>query len=124
SEKTRDGLTRKELLGAGAAAGSALLLSQAGGVERALGAGQAKGRGSVAGMNVILFITDQQRAIQHFPPNWVRKNMPGLRRLQSHGLSFERAFTNSCMCSPARSTLFTGYFPAQHGVKYTLEEDM
>jgi choline-sulfatase len=28
------------------------------------------------------------------------------------------------MCSPARSTLMTGYFPAQHGVKYTLEEDM
>ena len=28
------------------------------------------------------------------------------------------------MCSPARSTWMTGYFPAQHGVKYTLEEDM
>ncbi len=25
------------------------------------------------------------------------------------------------MCSPARSTFLTGYFPAQHGVKYTLE---
>ena len=47
-----------------------------------------------------------------------------MRRLQRHGLSFERAFTNACMCSPARSTLMSGYFPAQHGVKYTLEEDM
>jgi|ERR1022692_907517 arylsulfatase A-like enzyme len=28
------------------------------------------------------------------------------------------------MCSPARTTLMTGYFPAQHGVKYTLEESM
>ena len=28
------------------------------------------------------------------------------------------------MCSPARSTLFSGYLPAQHGVKYTLEESM
>ena len=28
------------------------------------------------------------------------------------------------MCSPARSTLMSGYFPAQHGVKYTLETDM
>ena len=50
--------------------------------------------------------------------------MPGMRRLRQHGLSFERAFTNACMCSPARSTLMSGFFPAQHGVKYTLEEDM
>ena len=75
-------------------------------------------------MNIILFITDQERAIQHFPHNWLRQNMPGMRRLRQHGLSFERAFTNACMCSPARSTLMSGFFPAQHGVKYTLEEDM
>ena len=75
-------------------------------------------------MNIILFLTDQERAIQHFPPNWLRQNLPGMRRLRQHGLSFERAFTNACMCSPARSTLMSGYFPAQHGVKYTLEEDM
>jgi choline-sulfatase len=81
------------------------------------------GRG-MAGKNVILFITDQERAIQHFPPDWAERNLPGLRRLQKNGVTFNRAFTNSCMCSPARATLMTGYFPAQHGVKYTLEEDM
>jgi choline-sulfatase len=79
---------------------------------------------NMAGMNVILFITDQERAIQHFPPDWARKNLPGLTRLQRHGVTFPHAFTNSCMCSPARATLMTGYFPAQHGVKYTLELDM
>ena len=78
----------------------------------------------VAGMNVLVFLTDQQRAIQHFPPGWAQRNMPGLTRLQQHGLTFENAFTNACMCSPARSTLLTGYFPAQHGVKYTLEPGM
>jgi len=117
------GLTRKQLLGTGATAASALLLSQSAGIERALAAAKGK-RGDVAGMNVILFLTDQERAIQHFPPNWLRQNLPGMRRLRRHGLSFERAFTNACMCSPARSTLMSGYFPAQHGVKYTLEEDM
>ena len=75
-------------------------------------------------MNIVLILTDQERAIQHFPPNWLRQNLPGMRRLRQHGLSFERAFTNACMCSPARSTLMSGFFPAQHGVKYTLEEDM
>jgi choline-sulfatase len=116
------GLTRKQLLGAGAAATATAFLSGAG-VERALAA-KGGGGGSVAGMNVILFLTDQERAIQHFPPNWLRQNLPGMRRLRRHGLSFETACTAACMCSPARSTLMTGYFPAQHGVKYTLEENM
>jgi arylsulfatase A-like enzyme len=123
SDERRDGLTRKQLLGTGATAASALLLSQGAGVERALAAAQGK-RHNVAGMNIVLFLTDQERAIQHFPQNWLRQNLPGMRRLRRHGLSFERAFTNACMCSPARSTLMSGYFPAQHGVKYTLEEDM
>ena len=78
----------------------------------------------VLGKNVVLFITDQERAIQHFPVNWERDNLPGLTRLKRNGLSFENAFTDACMCSPARSTLMTGYFTAQHGVKYTLEENM
>jgi arylsulfatase A-like enzyme len=123
SDERNDGLTRKQLLGTGATAASALLLSQGAGVERALAAAKGKRR-DVAGMNIVLFLTDQERAIQHFPPNWLRQNLPGMRRLRQHGLSFERAFTNACMCSPARSTLMSGYFPAQHGVKYTLEEDM
>ncbi len=123
-DKQARGLTRKQLIGSGAGAAAAALLAGSG-VERALGAtGAGAGRQNLGGMNVILFITDQERAIQHFPPNWLRKYMPGLRRLRRHGLAFERAFTNACMCSPARSTLMSGYFPAQHGVKYTLEENM
>jgi choline-sulfatase len=78
---------------------------------------------SVAGMNVILFLTDQERAVQHFPPGWEERNLPGMTRLRQHGLSFDRAFCNSCMCSPSRATLFTGYFPAQHGVVDTLSFD-
>jgi len=74
--------------------------------------------------NVIVFLTDQERAIQHFPEGWESENLPGLTRLRQNGVSFESAFTNSCMCSPARSTLMSGYFPAQHGVKYTLEDNM
>lgn len=79
---------------------------------------------SMAGMNVVMFITDQDRAIQHFPPGWAEANLHGATRLARHGVSFNNAFTNSCMCSPARSTLMTGFFPAQTGVKYTLETSM
>jgi hypothetical protein len=34
------------------------------------------------GMNVILFITDQERAIQHFPPDWAKQNLPGQTQLK------------------------------------------
>ena len=122
SERRDGGLTRKELLGAGAAATATAFLSGSG-VERAMAA-KGGGGNSVKGMNVILFITDQERAIQHFPKDWLRQNLPGMRRLRQNGLSFESACTAACMCSPSRSSMMTGYFPAQHGVKYTLEEDM
>jgi len=79
---------------------------------------------SLQGMNVVLFITDQERAIQHFPPDWADRNMPGAKRLAENGLTFQRAFCSAAMCSPSRATLLTGYFPAQHGVKWTLEDDM
>jgi choline-sulfatase len=124
----RDGITRGNLLkGAAAAAGGLLIGGPAAAAAAAKGSPQRRGTappGEVAGMNVIVFLTDQQRAVQHFPPGWAERNMPGLTRLQQSGLTFENAFTNACMCSPARSTLMSGYFPAQHGVKYTLETDM
>jgi choline-sulfatase len=123
-----DLLKRRELLQAGAAvpvvAADAALEAAGKKHKKHKGKGKHKKTRSFAGMNVVLFITDQQRAITHFPQNWAKDNLPGFTRLQQNGLSFSRAFCNSCMCSPSRATLFTGYFPAQHGVKYTLEEDM
>src|ERR1700759_5214705 len=120
----RRGLTRADLLKTAAAGAGGLLGGGAtpAGAE-ALAKPAPSGR-KVAGMNVLVFLTDQQRAVQHFPVGWTERNMPGLHRLQQHGLTFENAFTNACMCSPARSTLLSGYFPAQHGVKYTLETNM
>ena len=117
-------VTRGELLKS--AAGVALLgsASAAAGAQARPQPRRISAARSVAGMNVLVFLTDQQRAVQHFPAGWSGRNMPGLTQLQRHGLTFENAFTNACMCSPARSTLMSGYFPAQHGVKYTLETNM
>ena len=112
-------LNRRELLQSGATlAGGALALG------KVPGASAAGRKPPVAGMNIVVFISDQERAIQHFPPGWARRNLPGLTRLQQNGLTFENAFCATAMCSPTRASLMTGYFPAQHGVKYTLEESM
>lgn len=117
-EALRSGVTRRGWLTSAAVGGTVLATSTA-------NHGQSPSRPrSLAGMNVVLFVTDQQRLTMQFPPGWEQRNLPGMTRLKRYGLSFENACTNTCMCSPARATLMTGFFPAQHGVKYTLEENM
>jgi choline-sulfatase len=72
--------------------------------------------------NLILLITDQQRYPQHWPDGsgFVRELMPNDAELARTGLTFHRAFCNTCMCTPSRATLFSGQYPAQHGLTLTL----
>jgi choline-sulfatase len=72
--------------------------------------------------NFLVLITDQQRAPRHWPedPGWLEELMPNDAELRRTGLSFRNAFCNTAMCSPSRSTLFTGLYPAEHGVNLTL----
>lgn len=70
--------------------------------------------------DIVMIITDQERATQHFPKNWEKENLKTLTFLKQNGFSFDRAFCNTCMCSPSRSTLLTGLYPAQHHVTQTL----
>lgn len=71
----------------------------------------------------MIVITDQQSARPYWPESWERENLPAMRWLRENGLSFNRAITNSCTCSPARVTMLTGLYPAQHGVTEVLEFD-
>ena len=66
--------------------------------------------------NIIILMTDQQRAIQHFPDSWVQQNLPNLNRLKQTGITFKNAQTSTCACSPARATLWTGLYPSTNGV--------
>ena len=118
-------ITRGQLLKGAAAAAPAVMLG--GNAAKALAAGGADASAAAAGFggkNVILFMTDQERAIQHFPKGWANRNLPGQKRLAKTGMTFTSAFTNACMCSPARTTMMTGFMPAQHQVRHTLESDM
>lgn len=75
-----------------------------------------------SGRNVIIFLTDQERALQWFPPGWAAANLPCQTALASTGVTFSHAYTNTAMCTPARTTLFTGLYPAQHLSVNTLSE--
>ena len=72
--------------------------------------------------NLLFIITDQERHTQYFPEGWEEANLPHLTRLKNNGLTVNYAFCNTCMCSPSRSTLLTGLYPAQHLVTDTLPE--
>ena len=43
---------------------------------------------------------------------------PAIRKLAAHGLIFERAFSNSPVCSVARSTLISGCYAPRIGVEF------
>ena len=64
--------------------------------------------------NILVFMTDQQRA-DTIPP-YSRARMPNLERFCSEGVVFTQAFCPSPHCCPSRATFFTGLYPSQHGV--------
>jgi len=70
--------------------------------------------------NLLIIITDQERAVMHFPEGWAEKNLPATTLLKNNGVEFLNGCCNACMCSPSRSTLFSGLYPSQHGVTDTL----
>jgi arylsulfatase A-like enzyme len=72
--------------------------------------------------NLVLLVTDQQRAPQHWPtdPAWLDALMPNDAELRRTGMSFSRAFIPTAMCSPCRASILTGTYPSRHGVPLTL----
>ena len=86
--------------------------------------GKGPGHGLFTGKHVILFLSDQETPLLHTPPGWAEANLPGAARLKAKGVEFRRAYSNACMCTSARATLFTGFLSTQHNARYVLETPM
>lgn len=71
--------------------------------------------------NILILMTDEQRHVMHWPKGWAEQNLPSMKRLMENGITFENAFASTCTCSPSRTTMFTGTYPAHHGVTEVLE---
>lgn len=65
--------------------------------------------------NILLITTDQQR-FDHLGLKGVGGiATPNLDRLGREGIHFDRAYTASPVCTPARVSLLTGRYPSSHG---------
>jgi len=111
-------ITRREFL-----MGAGMLLAGAAGLAPAHAATppQAQTQATLRNRpNILIILTDQERLPRNWPTGWADTNLPNRKRLADTGLSFSNAYCSSAMCSPSRASLFTGLYPALHGVTDTL----
>lgn len=64
----------------------------------------------------LIFVTDQQRAVQYFPSTWVDANLTNLNALTANGVTFVNAITNASRCSPSRGVLATSLYAPANGL--------
>jgi len=67
--------------------------------------------------NLVIVMTDQQRADFASMEGFPLETTPTLDALASRGVRFSRAYTPTPVCLPARCSMFTGRFPAAHGLR-------
>jgi N-sulfoglucosamine sulfohydrolase len=71
--------------------------------------------------NVLLLISDDQSAGDIGAYGNPVVATPHLDALARDGMIFDRAYAPEAMCTPSRSSMFTGLFPIQHGAHHNHE---
>src|SRR5215813_8422966 len=64
--------------------------------------------------NVLVLLNDHQAYYRHGWDNGPAVQRPCFDRLAADGARFERCYTSSPLCSPARRSLLTGLYPHRH----------
>ena len=67
--------------------------------------------------NIVIVMTDQQRADLRAVRGYALDTMPFLDRWASGGVDFANAYTPNPTCMPARVSMFTGRYPSCHQVR-------
>lgn len=64
--------------------------------------------------NILVIMTDQQQASTVRPESGCKT--PAADRLAREGIRFNRAYTTTALCAPARASFFSGLYPNRHGI--------
>lgn len=64
--------------------------------------------------NIVIVMTDQQRADLRKGRGYALDTMPFLDQFAAEGVDFGRAYTPNPTCMPARVSMFTGRYPSCH----------
>ena len=71
--------------------------------------------------NILFIITDHQAYFDHFRKGEFELEMPVFERFCSQGVRFDRAYSVSPTCSPARASMMSGLYPSAHGLRWNTE---
>jgi arylsulfatase A-like enzyme len=67
-------------------------------------------------LNVLLIVTDQERAWDFLPAGFIDTHCPGRKALRDESVYFSRAHAPSQFCSMARAIIYSGSHPRRNGL--------
>ncbi len=67
--------------------------------------------------NILILMTDQQKASALRLDNAIGIPAPAIERLAARGVRYEGCYTPHPLCVPARVSLWTGRYPHRHGAR-------
>ena len=73
--------------------------------------------------NILVILTDDQGRGDYSAFGTRDIRTPNIDRLFKEGMTFNNFFANSCVCSPSRAALLTGYYPDRVGVPGVIREE-
>jgi len=68
--------------------------------------------------NILIIVVDTLRADHVHNYGYSRETTPNMDRIAQQGIVFENAFSTSSWTLPSHASLFTGYYPHDHGAEY------
>ena len=71
--------------------------------------------GNTSRPNVILILTDTLRSDRLSCYGYDVRTSPNIDAFSEKSVLFENAFASSCWTLPSHASLFTGFFPSEHG---------